>query len=98
MLLGMMGRARAHGPAIGRLKPNAAVGAGADVGTFDGHVETTRHAAMMTPHPGAMTRALPLGGEIVLLLQSIGKPHVYASTRTKFVVGSSLTTALSRRT
>ncbi len=75
VLLGMMGRAKAHGPAIRRFEPDPAVSAGANVGTFNGNVEAPRHAAMMAPHPRAMARALPLRGELALPLDAIGKPH-----------------------
>ena len=75
MLLGMVRRTQAHGPAIGRLKPDTPVSAGANVGAFDGDIETTGHAAMMTADPGAMTGAFPLRGGLAFRLHSIGKPH-----------------------
>jgi hypothetical protein len=75
MLLGMMRRAQAHGPAIGRLQANAAVSPGANVGTFDRDIETRGHAAMMAPHPGPVAGALALAGELALPLDATGKPH-----------------------
>ena len=75
MLLGMMSRAQAHGPAIRRFEPDPPVSAGANVGAFDGHVEASGNAAMMTAHPSAMTGALSLGWRLGFLPQSVGQAH-----------------------
>ena len=75
MLLGVVLRAQAHGPAIRRFEPDTPVSAGANVGAFDGDIETTGNAAVVPSDPGAMTGALSLGWRPALLLQSIGKPH-----------------------
>jgi prepilin-type processing-associated H-X9-DG protein len=76
VLFGMMGRAQADGPAIRRFKSDSPVSAGANVGAFDGHVETTWHAAMMAAHPRPVAWALALGdGRLSFLFKSIGQAH-----------------------
>lgn len=58
VLLDMVGSAQADRPAVGGLKTGSAVGAAADMGTFDGALCTARDRAGVFAHPGAVSRAL----------------------------------------
>jgi hypothetical protein len=71
-----MGRAQAHGPVIGRFEPDPPVSAGANVGAFDGGIETSWHAAMMAADPRPVAWALALGGGgPAFLFEPIGQAH-----------------------
>lgn len=59
VLLGVVERAQADAPAVGRLERRAAIGSDADMGALDRQPPTARYAAVMPTNPGAMAGASP---------------------------------------
>ena len=75
VLFSMMHCTQAHRPPVRRLQPDPAVGSAANVSTFDGDVETSRYATVMTPDPCPVGWTLTLNGKLAFFVQAIGQAH-----------------------
>lgn len=75
VLFGVVMRAQADAPAVGRLERSAAIGAGAHMGAFDGPSPAAGNRAVMPADPGAVGRTSARSAALLRALQAIGKPR-----------------------